>query len=104
MRNVFGVFGMSSSSYASPPAKGDPRRASYAAVPTAVTDRGRRTSGGASRRHSYGANRRKSLDPAAVLGRHVFDGRLVDPRTRRTCKCENIIIDFYHTRIYIYYI
>jgi len=72
MKNLFGALGLS---YAS--AKGDGRRASYSAV---SADRG------GARRHSYGNNRRRSLDPAAVLGRQIFAGRLVDPRTRTACE------------------
>lgn len=86
MKNVFGMFGLS---YASP-AKGDGRRASYTAVP--VDRRGGGGSGdaaaalGGPRRRSRGNNRRQSLDPAAVIGRTLFDGRLADPRTRTTCE------------------
>lgn len=78
MKNLFDMIGLSYRA----PVKGDSRRASYTAVP--VDRVGGR--GGGPRRRSYGNNRRQSLDPAAVLGRHVFDGRLADPRTRNPCE------------------
>lgn len=84
MKNLFSIMGLSFASSKGDsrrPSYNDSRRASYSAVPA---DHRRRSS--AARRQSYGANRRKSLDPAAVLGRSLFDGRLTDPRTRLTCK------------------
>lgn len=78
MKNLFDMIGLSYRA----PVKGDSRRASYTAVP--VDRAGGR--GGGPRRRSYGNNRRQSLDPAAVLGRHLFDGRLADPRTRNACE------------------
>ncbi|CAI6353466.1 unnamed protein product [Macrosiphum euphorbiae] len=103
MKNLFSMMGWS---YASSKGDGrrssynDGRRTSYSAVPA---DHRRRSSG--ARRQSYGANRRKSLDPAAVLGRHLFDGRLADPRTRLTCKYKAfdlLLFMLLHTHI-IYY-
>lgn len=88
MKNLFDMIGLSYRA----PAKGDSRRASYTAVPV---DR----AGGGRRRRSYGNNRRQSLDPAAVLGRHVFDGRLADPRTRNTCESARPAFVFYTTRV-----
>lgn len=82
MRNLFSVLGLS---YAPPP-KGDARRASYTAVPVDRRHGSSLYRSTSRRRSSYGVNRRRSLDPAAVLGRTVFDGRLADPRTRNTCE------------------
>lgn len=76
MRNLMNVFDWS---YGPKTAQNDSRRASYAAV---HADRGPPPV----RRNSHNANRRKSLDPATAFGRRLFDGRLVDPRTRNTCK------------------
>ncbi|XP_015379121.1 PREDICTED: scavenger receptor class B member 1-like isoform X1 [Diuraphis noxia] len=92
MKNFFGMMGLSYASTkgdARRPSYSDSRRASYSAVPA---DNRRRSS--AARRQSYGANRRKSLDPASVLGRHLFDGRLTDPRTRFTCLISLMLIGF----------
>lgn len=89
----FNVFGLS---YSTAPKVSDDRRASYTAVPL---DRGTSVN----RRHSYGMNRRKSLDPASVLGRNLFDGRLADPRTRSNCKYiynyNNIMILYYQNQV-----